>query len=73
MINMIDEEDTFSVKLPISLRSWIESNANTMGLPSVDNFVLLLVRITHQRQYLLELGIDVSVQLPTPSRCSKSD
>jgi hypothetical protein len=38
--------------LPAPLRAWVADQAEVMGLPGPDNFILLLIRLEKQRQDL---------------------
>jgi hypothetical protein len=38
--------------LPFALREWVGRQAEVMGLPGPDDFILLLIRLEKQRQEL---------------------
>jgi len=46
------EADSFTVALPGSMQPWLAAQADKMGLPSPDSYVLLLLRLEKQRQEL---------------------
>ena len=41
--------------LPLPLRQWVADQADKMGLPGPDSYVLLLIRLEKQRQDLQTL------------------
>jgi len=48
----MNEEEVFVVKLSNSLKPWATHHASRIGLPSPENYILLLVRLAWQKDYL---------------------
>jgi hypothetical protein len=46
------QEDHFKVELPNYLKLWASHHADRIGLPSPENYILLIVRQAWQKEYL---------------------
>jgi hypothetical protein len=55
--------DTMHTLLPARLKDWVAREADGMGLPGPDDYILLVLRLEQQRQ---ELAASVAEQ-PVPS------
>lgn len=49
------QDSAFIVELPIDLKPWAAKHAERYGLPSPENYVLLLVRRAWQEEHLRTL------------------